>query len=50
MKGLCGFDFNKATLTKEQVDHIEFKLKLPILNNMALAMMQLGQTSPESLK
>ena len=49
MKALCGFEFNKKELTKTQLDHIDFKLKLPILNNMALAFMQLGQTSPPKL-
>jgi|DEB0MinimDraft_12_1074336.scaffolds.fasta_scaffold75000_1 hypothetical protein len=49
MKALCGFQFNKKSLNKDQLEFIDNKLKLPILNNMALAMMQMGQVNKEKL-
>ena len=39
MLGLCGLDFKKHKLSKEQKNDIDFKLKIPILNNMALSLM-----------
>jgi hypothetical protein len=39
MQALCGFEFNKSQLVKKDLDYIDHKLKLPILNNMALSLM-----------
>ena len=39
IKALCGFEFNKKELTKKDLIYIDNKLKLPILNNMALSLM-----------
>ena len=45
IKALCGFKFNKSQLNKKELTYIDNKLKLPILNNMALSLIQLGKTS-----
>jgi len=49
MKALCGFEFKKSTLKKSELTYIDSKLKLPILNNMSLSLMQLGKTSKQCM-
>ena len=39
MLGLCGVDFKKFNINKQQKSDIDFRLKIPILNNMALSLM-----------
>ena len=38
IKALCGFEFNKSKLKKDELTYIDNKLKLPILNNMSLSL------------
>lgn len=45
IRALCGFEFNKTKLKSEELSYIDNKLKLPILNNMSLSLIQLGKTS-----
>lgn len=49
MRALCGFEFNKNKLSKDELIYIDQKLKLPILNNMALSLMQLGKANVSCL-
>ena len=39
MLGLCGVDFKKFKVSDDQKSDIDTKLKIPILNNMALSLM-----------
>jgi len=39
MACLCGFDFKKAGATKQQQKDANTNLKVPVLNNMALCLM-----------
>ena len=38
IRALCGFEFNKSKLKKDELTYIDAKLKLPILNNMSLSL------------
>ena len=49
IKALCGFEFNRSALNKQELSYIDQKLKLPILNNMALSLMQMGKISKQCL-
>lgn len=49
IKALCGLQFRKKELKKTELTYIDTKLKLPILNNMGLSLMQLGKTNKECL-
>lgn len=50
IKALTGFEFDKSKLNPKEIGYIENKLKMPILNNMALSLMQLGKTNQQCLK
>ena len=49
IRALCGFEFNKNKLKKHEVTYIDNKLKLPILNNMSLSLINLGKSNQQCL-